>query len=829
MCAVFNPQVQPTQDPNYLGYAKVVDAPAPDQSSALAISTSANLLEGSVHAIDTSIKKGIENEATKLIDPERDKMTAALEQTKKDTVTPAPVQTVSGSTTGSLLDANASMDAPEVPDGLQQGLDRISQLKDAQKAAKINDTQYSGNVLAIAKQLRAQYGGGYREYIDEQVSKISGLPVANAYYKNLMEDINRQLVQAQGQGNKIEGLYLKNLDVPNIQQFWAGYKSGQIPESTFIGKIADWQNLQTQYKIDASKRAEEKDNRDLAVKNTTSRFTTLASNEVNLGLQDVTTLGGGTSAAFLIKQIEDAAAGKNNLTSAELDQRRTQLAGITQAQGRALWVRAHTPGPDGSTVASIIGEDGVKAIINNVMIPMTASVEYAKDKDSSPIYLTARQNEAILNQDKNKFLINKDTGPAARQIQTVRSILGDQYFPTFMSNFMSTGADGPFKDLLTQNALDAIEPIKDIRGNSQPKVMKDAIQHGKSVGATSESGYVGSVVGLVSNLADPKMPLQAKDAMIRWAYDPKNIGRLDELKIDYRDPNTGEMVPGKYRAFNILSAPAITASVAETAKIHPENYVKYQGTLEREFASLFRTDIQNLNNVIEASKNDVKVVDGQTYKNPFEIHYSWNDKTNELGLVDKNNRPLNRDSQIFRDMSVRTPHSAGVVRGAFDILDRVNGGLKNLANVQEMNPQGAGDTTQYVFQALKDSNFRPGQLSGTTDAMKAMFKSRNPDATNEDIDKLLKKVKPSPVQPLDDAPNRSVSPPISRFAPEEDRSLGAFLRNPAGVNTTGLEPQQRRGVIKGNLSDSQLMDIQVDNIPDGMSARDFIRQLQSKR
>lgn len=786
--SVFNPQVSPTQDPNYLGYAKVVEAPSPDVSSAMALSATTNLLEGGVHAIDTSIKKGIEDEAYKRIDPERDQMTAALEQTKRDTA----IQKTSSGT--SLLDANASMDAPNVPDGVDQGLDRITQLSEARKAAKINDTQYSGNVLSIAKQLRAQYPG-YRDYVDQKVSEISGLPVANAYYKNLMEDINRQLVQAQGQGNRIESLYLKNLRVPNITQYWEEYKTGKIQESTFIKKIADWENLESSYTIAAGQRAEEKDNRDLQVKNTTSRFTALAGNEVNLGLQDVTTLGGGTSAKFLIQQIEDSAAGKNNLTGPELDQRRTQLAGIAQAQARALWVRAHTPGPDGTTVASVLGEDAVKGIIRDVMVPMTSAVEYAKDKDSSPIYLTARQNEAILNQDKNKFLINKDTGPAARQIQTVRSILGDQYFPTFMTNFMASGADGPFKDVLTQEALSAVEPITDIRGNPKPRVMKDAIQHGAKLPGAEDAGYVGSVVGLVSTIADPKMPLQAKDKMIEWAFNPKNVGRLDELKMDYRDPNTGEIVPGKYRAFNILSAPAITASVAETAKVHPENYVKYQGTLEREFASLFRTDIAKLSQITD-----------KTYLN---AHFSWNDQTNELGLVDKNNRPITRN---YRALGIEQPNAV-YLNGALDVIDRVNGGLKNLANVQKMNPQGAGDTTQYVFQALKDSNFRPGrEITGATDAMKAMFKARNPDATNEDIDKLLLKASPR-----------------SNFAPEQDNSLGAFIRNPAGGPDTGLEPQQTRGVIKGNLSDSKLLDIQVEDIPAGMSARDFIRQMKNKR
>lgn len=814
--AVFNPQVQPTQDPNYLGYAKVVDAPAPDQSSALAISATTNLLEGGIHAIDTSIKKGIENEATRLIDPERDKMTAALEQTKKDTaVTPAPVQTVSGTTTGSLLDANASMDAPDVPDGLQQGLDRISQLKDAQKAAKINDTQYSGNVLAIAKQLRATYGGGYREYIDEQVSKISGLPVANAYYKNLMEDINRQLVQAQGQGNKVESLYLKNLRVPGIQQAWEEYKKGERTESSFVGKIADYQNLESGYEVGARKRAEEKDNREVAITNETQRFSKLAANEVNMGLQDITAAAGQQSAGALIKYIQDVAVGNIKATDQELVQRKTQLAAIVQAQATKLWVRANTPGLDGSTTASVIGDDTTRKLISDKMVPMTSFMDFANSKDSSPAFLSANMNQAILDNDVNKFLTNKETGPAARQFRVVRNTLGDTYFPDYIRSMESNGLASPFKDVFREESLNAIAPVTDVRGTPIPRVMKDAIVHGKKIPEAESSGYVGSVVGIVSNLADPKMPLQAKDKMIEWAFNPKNIGRLDELKMDYRDPNTGEMVPGKYRAFNIMSAPAITQSVAETAKVHPENYVKYQGTLEREFASLFRTDIAKLSQI--------------TDKPYLGAHFSWNDKTNELGLVDNNNRPIARN---YRALGVEQPNAV-YLNGALDIVERVNGGLQNLANVQKNNPQGAGDTTQYVFQALKDSNFRPGrEIAGATDAMKAMFKSRNPEATSEDIDKLLKKALPTPpVQPLDSAPNRSAAPPISRFAPEEDHSLGAFLRNPTGgVNTdTGLEPQQTRGVIKGNLSDSKLLDIKTDDIPEGMSARDFIRQLQSRK
>ena len=88
-----------------------------------------------------------------------------------------------------------------------------------------------------AKQLRAQYPG-YREYIDQKVSEASGLPVANAYYKNLMQDINHQLMQIAG-GNKdpIEALVMKNLDVPGITEPGIVHRHGPPHELTATNRL----------------------------------------------------------------------------------------------------------------------------------------------------------------------------------------------------------------------------------------------------------------------------------------------------------------------------------------------------------------------------------------------------------------------------------------------------------------------------------------------------------------------------------------------------------------------------------------------------------------
>lgn len=750
--SVFNPQVPGSQDPNYLNYAKVIDAPAPDQSSALAIKAAGDSLESGVGIVDHFLKEKIKDSATTEIDKRRDAYTAGLEKLKEQTasapgIIPSPVQTSANTTTGSgsLLDANASMD---VPDGVEQGLDRITQLDEARKAAKINDTQYSMEVLSIAKRLRAQYGSGYRDYIDTEVSKISGLPVANSYYQNLVTDINRQLVQTAGQKDRIEALYLKNLRVPNIVQSFAQYKAGNMTQEAFIRKIADWENLENKTRMDqaartdaraergegraergeirsdrADTRAENSEGRaaslyseENVIKDQTKRLTSLATDTVQFHLKDVNALSNMESLPSLVKYFEDSSAGNIKTTDAEVQQRIGQLAAYRNVVYSRLVDKA-------SGYAAVIGNDTADKIIGRAMAPLDTFIAFAKDKETGPAFFQARQMTALTDQAKLDFMINKDTYAANKQLIGARNILGEQYFPDWIRGIISnTKIENSYRGIFEQEALSAVQPYEDKRGQPVQRIMKDAIQHGKSIEAPPE--YHGGIINLVKTIGDPKAPLKSKDELINWAFNPNNVGRLNELKTDYRDPRTGQMVPGKWAAFDILSSDAIVQGVKDTAKVKPENYRMFQGTLEQEFGGLVRTDIQNLNAII-----------AKPYLN---VHFSWNSETKELGLVDKSNRPITRDE---RALGIEQPNKV-YLNSALDILGNVNKGLRNLSNVQK-NSLNGGDIDTYLFKTLADIRFNPEAITGVrADILKSIFKTRNPDATPEDLNNMIKKVNP---------------------------------------------------------------------------------------
>lgn len=64
-------------------------------------------------------------------------------------------------------------------------------------------------------------------------------------------------------------------------------------------------------------------------------------------------------------------------------------------------------------------------------------------------------------------------------------------------------------------------------------------------------------------------------------------------------------------------------------------------------------------------------------------------------------------------------------------------------------------------------------------------------------------------------------------ASERDDVRSGRTRVQTPARGPNLEPEQTRGVVQGNLSDSPLLGINTEDIPEGMSARDFIRAHQA--
>lgn len=804
--AIFNPQIPSERPQEYTNIARPISDLSGNQSGKLALEGIGAGIQGGAGLLDTALKKGLSDDIYQKVDVERDKFTEGLQAIKANLsqgMIPQAVQTAQGPSTGkSWLDANALADEGDrdLPDGLESGLERINQLKAAKMAGavKLNDTDYSMEVLKIAKTLRKDHPD-YREFIDDTTSKASGLPVANSYYQNMMLDINRQLrAQAQTKDDMgTEMIHGFRQGVPNMAGFLLqrNNKDPKYPGDAYVlQKMGDWYNLQKQLEIDAKARAERTGNAEDAKVTETKNLTKNVTQFVNGYLKDLTALAGVPGLGSIRTYFEDVAAGRIKANDTEIQQRAMQL----EAYANHIYQGAKeiAVGPN-----SVIGEENTEKILQSAMTPIKTIQTLAMNKDTGAAFFHARQNIAIIEDEKhNNWLVNKDRGALSRQLMGARGILGEQYFPDYIKSMLPAGTDKPISDLFSQEAMSAIQPIEDARGKPVPRYMKEAIQHAKKVGV-DDPEYYGKVTNLVKGIAEPRMPNDAKDRLIEYAFGNRNRGVLKELNMDYRDPNTKEWVPGKYRAFNVMMSPAVINGIKETAKDKPENYQKLLSWGEQEYASLFRQDLQTLNKVIE--------------KAPYlGVGFSWNDGVKGqlgFGLVDKTGRPINRED-LSRLPAAQYPN-ATYIAGMLDILnDKVNPALQKLHYAKQNDPAGPGDASQYILQVLQTSGFRPGDtISGATQGMlKAVIKTGNPEMTPQELDKRL----------LTITPQVPVSIP---FAPESNRGeLKSFLSNPSG----DALPKRIRGSSVG--PDETITGIKRDEIPAGMDYREFIQKLRSE-
>lgn len=749
----FNPQIQPTQDPNWTNVSRPVEGPSPNQSGRIGLETIGEGLSGAVSLTDQTLKRTIDNTVNTEVDKQRDEYTAGLEKIKgqlDNGTIPAAAQTVNGKVvgqSGSVMDANASASDEDIPDSLSSGLDRIDSLAAAKRAGsvKLNDTQYSGNVLAIAKQLRSQYGGGYREYIDQRVSQASGLPVANSYYQNMLLDINRQ-INAMGR-NKDEFAetmkWSRNQGNPAMVEFMDRYAKdpSTVDRAAVLTSVKNFATQQANIATDKAKRDQGTGNQEERTRTETANFNRNANHEISSAIEDNIAIQGLPTLKSLIGYMDDYQAGRLKGQDADQKtaiQRGEQLGAYENYYYRRL-----------KSLAAPMSELGIdtEKQIQQAMAPISNYTKLMRDQQFGPAAFHNREVQAVKADEARDWLFDKDRSALSRRIIGLREVTGDQFAPQYMQKILQEGQDKSFTDLFSQEALSAVMPVQDARGNVNPRYFTDAIKHAKSLeGVPFE--YYGTITNWTQQITDPNMPASAKDRLVDWAFNPKNIGVLKEFRKDYRDPNTGQWVDGKYRAFNIMTSPGMSSSIAETSKVNPDNYTKYRNWSESEFATLYRDDLKDLNKILSGpfSLNDqdarsipfntpARSRDSVNSRNA--VHFSYDSESKEFGLVDKGNRPITRE--------VVSPLNKNVLN-VLDTLDRVNSGLGRIAVMHNSDPQKKTDTDQYLLKLLQTSGFKPGDnLQGATEGMtKALIKSRNPELTPEELNnKFLRTMVPA--------------------------------------------------------------------------------------
>ena len=703
--AIFNPQGPEANDPNYLRYSKPTEAPSPDKSKQIALETIGNAASGAIGVADKFMQNTATDEARTGAESIQDIYTQVLKNQAPSDIIPAPVQTPSGASVGapmklsgspSLMDSNASAD---MPDGVQAGVDRINTVNSAWNAGKLNDTYYTAQLTSLAKNLRAKYPG-YRDYIDQEISHVTGMNPAKEYITNLMQDINNQRAQGMKVQEKIgnELLSMNSQGVTGANDAYLHFlKTGDIPGALkWMNTVkADSYNATAQEQALQLEAASDKNTKDKIE----AAFSVKADSMVNAAWSAASMRAGVDTP----QQIQDMVTQKALGQGGPIDSARMEAAALNiQAQRNDMENRLRAEGAapvkvkmnDGSirttSYATELGPERFEAQIASKLKRFDV-VKNGIDKGDIGTATFASTVSQRVKQDYENGVI---TSPANKQLLTIDLLnrtAGPNWSNLVTTNALKADVDGMFSGLLRDKSVNySAGPQPGQPAPSFKQDVSDAINgknttDGKPIPTNSK--YYDRLLENVQLLAAPVTSpgdLKGKANIANAFFGPQERGTLSNFDLDVWDEH-GNKIPGRESVFRVLTNQAVLKGVKEASTVDPSIEKNFKDTIEYEFGQkIFSPHIQTLQSVLDGTALP------ETFKKSG-IHLGWDNDHSQVMLLDKREQPLR---------TAATPQEQQYLSQVNRSVDALNGGLTQMTGVAKM---FGTDVPTYLIRTLEDS------------------------------------------------------------------------------------------------------------------------------
>lgn len=777
--SVFNPQVAPTNDPNYLGWSKPIETPQGDTSLGVALKEGGELLTEGVHIADTYIKKTIESDLHTSIDSERAAYTEALNYAQ-DKVKTDKVSLLQGSGEGQ-----------SIPGGINEGLQKIDQIQGAKANGKLSETYYYGRLDTIAKDMRSRFPG-YRDYIDEKVSNITGVNPANAYIKSIISDINTYQTNSNTEHNKIESQIFENIQYVG-EQNWQRWKQGNLSDTAVLGMIAQRKAVKSDLELRELQRKDITGNKTLLADSTKDNATFFSANLVSDALQDVITNAGFTGQKA-IDFLHDMEAGKIKIPQDKVQFIQEAFASMREKVNQRLQAEYNKQRDNGSTWAVDVGGSGVaNTQIAGHIKPLDDILGWINNKDYGPAFRAENFIKATTAQTSQNILTNKDIGPYMANTAAVRHLGGDRLVQDLFEQAIKTGMGTKWTAWVSKMGTEAVAQ-PDFESTGYPRTISDFVADSQKVQAPKE--VFQSILSLPEALSRSDVPDPVKASVARTTFDPKNRDVLNSFEVDHTDPATGRFVPGKWSIFNTFTSQAKVDEVKRLSQNDPKLLTDMQQWANTSFGTMFRQEINNLNKL-------------QNYPG---LKLAWDPDAHLFNVTFPNQDPKYSNNSYSRTIK--------------DSIQRLNLGLQGLSNVAGAMPGAQPDVVDALLvRQLVSLGFNPT--------------IKNVAGIPQQIMNAILSSKQEPVnywKPTDKKTGASETNQRSNYAEDGDYTLGAngnlqdFLRHPdtaTGFKLTSEAPKPSQRP-SSNLSDQDIVNVDVQDIPRWMSARQYIEFLKSK-
>lgn len=716
------------QTPNY----KPISDLKADTSTAQTIQTLGKGLEEGTEVADRGIKDVIKDSLYKQIDSERDGFSSAL-------------QTMKRMVTGSPLDANAQAtdkdlmpdQPPPPPSGVQRGLSTVQNLQSGFDGNKISETMYYQRLNTVAKQMRSDYPG-YRDYIDQEVSKISGGNPANEYLKGMIQDLNRGLASK----NKDQEYYEKaivNSGYDNSQKMVEKFRSGQISIPQVQGWLAgnatkDGENKRATAAFEmADKQHSDLVSRAETVANTVAKDA--ATRYFYNSKWDQNNPSSGTSSQ-IADQLSDLANNPAHRDATAITNIGIQLqAHAARNSAETLAYLKSTKTSDGRSVYDVLGPKKSQDIIDsNIHSLYDAQLKLLTDEH---LGLVGSVQNVAAQVGANKALdILTHSQPATQQFAQTAMALGKIWpnmSPDLQLKVLGT-APGITDDLLKANNEQNKQLIGQVGGTTDSgsgKVytfneVRKQLSQGRAVThapASSEAEAIKRTLAVGSQALREKDP-RILDNAITAFFHASNRGSLNGIIDDGYDAGRGVIIKGRTGAFGDLTAPDISKNIYRRSNEgHTLGWEDYKNWATGEATQMLTTMSQTWNkNEDDYAKNKFIRATGDVTGGGGKIpdrtdhHFYWDTDKHQIGYMDLEGKPIDAQTSWRMNPDMFAVRNANVVIGR----------LRDIALTEGTNPDA------FIFRTLKDSGWNPsnvdtqGKARINANIMKAVISGNTP-------------------------------------------------------------------------------------------------------
>jgi len=686
--ATFAPQVAPTNDPNYLNYSRPISDISGDKSQGMLLKGIGEAIEGAAAVGDQIFKSIINDEVRTGVDKQRDAFTSALVQTADAQagagLIPTPQgQAVAGVRAPSLADGEESL-----PAGVKAGVAKAQAIGTAmtQNSGKANDTLYTGALTALTKELRSKYPG-YRDYIDNKISEVSGINPANAYMRNLLEDINRNATSGKAETEKAIALGRQYLGYdPNMPAYIEAVRQG-LPGSiqnleSRINRVASdkpkFDELERQRKLRDWRK--EDDTTDQSV-----QFGKEIRSKATLAWQGVVEIPGLNNPTTIQKLLDDQRAGRINLTD---EQNGALLQAATLAKD--TWQRQSVEiMRNRGYTQSIPKKEQRDQILADEGRFFDDQIDAIKNKEYGTMFGNQRRVASIQNDTSVSLLTDKNMGTYTRLMDGARRHGGDAWVNFMQAEALKAGVTGNLKDFAQDVKLKIGTPV-DPRFPQDTRSIYEDVKKAQDANIPPQSKIYDDLIGNVKLLTLPSAPkgvdekqfFNVKKNIIDYMYDPAKNGKLmDRFSRDFVDAD-GVRHPGKFAVYDVLTNRGNVDKIWEMKD--RDSWQKYRDFNELSFRKLFSEELGVLNQTANAP---VKVI--------------WNSDTKQFTV--EREKPTGMSSSEAA-LLARNPASDKAFKQMQEGVMRLNRGLSNLSY---MHDKEGMDTNAYLMDTMMQMGYSP--------------------------------------------------------------------------------------------------------------------------